>query len=710
MPRPRAPAGQASILVVDDRPENLTALEAVLEPVGCRIVTATSGQEALKLMLEQQFAVLLLDVHMPGMDGYEVASYVRKRHRTSTVPIIFLSAVSTSAEHVFRGYETGAVDYMVKPFDPVAIRSKVRVFIELNERGEEIRRQAELLRRRDLERAQRDAERQRHRRTALLDSLSLALEQRTDTDGRTATLVRSCVPELAELAIADIVRENQRPPATVLACSSKVEQTVLEGLLPIAGDRPPATRGADRRGRLVAELTHDEWLETVTGALGEHTWLALHPGSMIVVPLRLHRRQLGRLVLMRSRTSKPFGEDDLELAGEIAKRASLALETSRLYEVELDRSRTLQLSLLGSSQLTHPNVTSASSYVPGSAGLQVGGDWCDLIERDDGRILAVVGDVVGRGIRAATAMGKLRSAIGALALVTDDTATLLERLDRFAARIPEAELATVMCALIDPVEGTIDYSSAGHLPGLVVTPEGDSELLAGGRGFPLCVDPGAPRERGSRALPVGATLILFTDGLVEGRDSPIDAGIERLRLAACRYASDEPERLCDRLLETLVERPGDDIALVCVRLAPSPEEFVVWRFPALPNQVTAARHTLSAWLTSRGTADDLRRELEIAFTEACTNAVLHGYPGGEGTVVAQLRLDRDELTIRVSDSGGWTEPRRPRTEGGLGLGLIRALMDDVQIHGAAHGTTVVMRKQLRHASERVGDPLTQVAQ
>ena len=115
------PAEPASILVVDDRPENLTALEAVLEPLGCPIVTATSGSAALKLMLERQFAVILLDVFMPDMDGFEVASYIRSRHRTSATPIIFLSAVSTSAEHVFRGYETGAVDYIIKPFDPVAI-------------------------------------------------------------------------------------------------------------------------------------------------------------------------------------------------------------------------------------------------------------------------------------------------------------------------------------------------------------------------------------------------------------------------------------------------------------------------------------------------------------------------------------------------------------------------------------------------------------
>ncbi len=129
-------SGKAGILIVDDRVENLRALEAVLEPLGCRIVTACSGRDALKLLLEEQFAVILLDVQMPEMDGFETASYIRDRHRTRAIPIIFLSAVSTSADHVFRGYEAGAVDYIVKPIDPVAIRSKVRVFLELYERGE----------------------------------------------------------------------------------------------------------------------------------------------------------------------------------------------------------------------------------------------------------------------------------------------------------------------------------------------------------------------------------------------------------------------------------------------------------------------------------------------------------------------------------------------------------------------------------------------
>jgi serine phosphatase RsbU (regulator of sigma subunit)/CheY-like chemotaxis protein/anti-sigma regulatory factor (Ser/Thr protein kinase) len=682
------PPEPASILIVDDRPENLTALEAVLEPLDCPIVTATSGSDALKLMLERQFAVILLDVFMPDMDGFEVASYIRSRHRTRTTPIIFLSAVSTSAEHVFRGYETGAVDYIIKPFDPVAIRSKVRVFIELTQRGEEIRRQAELLRQRDFERVQREAEQRRHRRALLLDSLSLALEQRTDTEGRIEKLVQACVPELAQVAYAEVYAGEQSQAAHAVACADPHEQELLRGLLPLP--RHSSSPPRERRGRLAATLTRETWLQILPGAIGDHVWTLFSPESAIVVPLRLHKRRLGRLVLARG----AYGDEELELAAELARRASMALETSRLFEVERSRSRTLQLSLLGDSQLAHPIVTSASSYIPGTADLEVGGDWCDLIECDDGRILAVVGDVVGRGIRAAAAMGKLRSAIGALALMTDDTADLLQRLDRFAARIPEAELATAICALIDPANGTIDYSSAGHLPGLVVAPDGEWELLEGGRGFPLGVDPAAPREQGRATLPVGGTLILFTDGLVEGRDSPIDAGLERLRAAACTYAGEEPERLCDRLVDTLVDRPGDDIALVCVRLAAQPDEFAVWRFPAHANQVAAARHTLSAWLVARSVADATRADLELAFTEACTNAVLHAYGGRDGTIVAHVRLEGDELTIRVNDTGAWTERRGRRLEGGLGLNVIRALMDDVQIHGTAHGTTVVMQKRL----------------
>src|SRR5947209_2192783 len=127
------------VLLVDDRPENLVALEAVLAPLDCRLVRATSGSEALKRLLEDDFAVILLDVQMPELDGFETADYIKRRERTRSIPIIFVTAISKEEHHVFRGYEAGAVDYVFKPYDPVVLRSKVAVFVELWRAGRALR-------------------------------------------------------------------------------------------------------------------------------------------------------------------------------------------------------------------------------------------------------------------------------------------------------------------------------------------------------------------------------------------------------------------------------------------------------------------------------------------------------------------------------------------------------------------------------------------
>ncbi|HUZ82616.1 MAG TPA: ATP-binding protein [Gaiellaceae bacterium] len=135
-----------SLLLVDDRPQNLVALQAILEPLGHELVTASSGEEALRALLHRDdFAVILLDVQMPGMDGFEAAEVIKQRERTRVIPIIFLTALSKEERHVFRGYEVGAVDYVFKPFDPEILRAKVGVFVELWEKNHQIRAQAEQL-------------------------------------------------------------------------------------------------------------------------------------------------------------------------------------------------------------------------------------------------------------------------------------------------------------------------------------------------------------------------------------------------------------------------------------------------------------------------------------------------------------------------------------------------------------------------------------
>jgi len=138
--------GKARILLVDDRPENLLALEAILSSLDQALVRATSGEEALKALLAQDFALILLDVQMPGMDGFETASHIKRRERTRDIPIIFLTAINREPQQAFRGYAAGAVDYLAKPFDPWVLRAKVSVFIDLYLKNRQLKEQAELMR------------------------------------------------------------------------------------------------------------------------------------------------------------------------------------------------------------------------------------------------------------------------------------------------------------------------------------------------------------------------------------------------------------------------------------------------------------------------------------------------------------------------------------------------------------------------------------
>src|SRR5437879_88341 len=147
-----------NILLVDDRPENLLALEAILEPLHQNLLYAHSGEDALRQLLQHDVAVILLDVQMPELDGFETASLIKQRERTRHIPSIFVTAISKDEEQVSRGYSAGAVDYVFKPYSPDVLRSKVAVFIELHEKNAQLRRQAELLKEQELAELRRESE------------------------------------------------------------------------------------------------------------------------------------------------------------------------------------------------------------------------------------------------------------------------------------------------------------------------------------------------------------------------------------------------------------------------------------------------------------------------------------------------------------------------------------------------------------------------
>jgi PAS domain S-box-containing protein len=166
--RDAALIARAKILIVDDHPANLVALEAILSPLGHDLLRAQSGEEALKQILRHDFALILLDVQMSGMNGFDTAALVKQHPRSRHIPIIFITALSRDSEHVFQGYSQGAVDYLLKPVEPAILRSKAATFIDLHIKGETVKLQERILRRQEQEALERKSQ---HRFRSLLDSM-----------------------------------------------------------------------------------------------------------------------------------------------------------------------------------------------------------------------------------------------------------------------------------------------------------------------------------------------------------------------------------------------------------------------------------------------------------------------------------------------------------------------------------------------------------
>jgi PAS domain S-box-containing protein len=259
----------ASLLLVDDRPQNLLALQAILEPLGHELVTAASGAEALRVLLRRDdFAAILLDVQMPDLDGFETATVIKQRDRTSSIPIVFLTALSKDERHVFRGYEVGAVDYVFKPFDPELLRAKVSVFVELWQKTRQIREQAEQLAEQELAEVRREsAERYRQLADAMPQIVWTA-----DGEGLTTYYNRrwfeyTGLPEggISEQAWTAVVHPDDLP-----AVVARREQTLEDGGIFEVEYRFRSARGDYRwhLGRAIPirgeDGTIDFWIGTAT--------------------------------------------------------------------------------------------------------------------------------------------------------------------------------------------------------------------------------------------------------------------------------------------------------------------------------------------------------------------------------------------------------------------------------------------------------------
>ncbi|MGY1704320.1 SpoIIE family protein phosphatase [Geodermatophilus sp. SYSU D00697] len=421
-------------------------------------------------------------------------------------------------------------------------------------------------------------------RLAMIAEVSaVTAETLTAGKGEEAALQRlaeAVVPVLGDWAIVSLAGEDGRMRDVGSwhgdpAVRPTVERYASLRLAAIRPDAPVMRALASGRTLTVDDVAATVG-DTLTGEAAELFW-QLAPRTAVTLPLSARGRTLGALSVYRSPDRPRVGADDVAAAQEVASRMALALDNARLYEQQRSLAEGLQRSLLTEP----PSADSAEivvRYLPAVQVAEVGGDWYDAFLQPGGSTVLVIGDVVGHDTAAAAAMGQLRGMLRGIAHRPDvGPARVLADLD---AAIEGLGMRTMATAAVARVEQTpeqraagltsLRWSNAGHPPPLLLHADGRVEELAGERPeLMLGVDPAARRSEHVVTFRRGATVLLYTDGLVEGRDLPLDEGIARLRGALAELGSLPLEQFCDAVIERLrPEGLQDDIALVAIRLHP----------------------------------------------------------------------------------------------------------------------------------------------
>jgi PAS domain S-box-containing protein len=380
---------------------------------------------------------------------------------------------------------------------------------------------------------------------------------------------------------------------------------------------------------------------------------------------------------------------------DIHERKTMEGRLLEVYQREHRIAETLQRSLLPERLPQIDGLELAARYLPGTRGAAIGGDWYDVLERPDGRVALVVGDVVGHGLRAAATMGQLRNAFRAYGLVESSPAEVVARINRLVMSGVEDAMATVVYVVLDRETGELSFSAAGHPPPLVLAPDGP-RFLEGGRSVPIgASDPAVFREANA-VLPPGSSLLLYTDGLVERRDVGLEARLEQL--AEVAGAADEGlDALCDRVIDVVLGEgePGDDVALLAVRPLPVASERMSLTLPAEPGSLTGLRRRLARFLHATGASEAEQYELTLTICEAAGNAIEHAYGPGDATYEVEVTFASGELVAAVRDGGRWRDKRDDHR--GRGLAIIEQLMDHVDVATRDDGTVVTMRRRLTAA-------------
>ncbi len=438
------------------------------------------------------------------------------------------------------------------------------------------------------------------------------------------------------------------------------------------GDLPTATR------QMLASLRDGDLLTPNATKPGTAGIALQHPEGVLVVWMDLAEQ-------------RPFTLEDQTLLTVLAGRLGQGLQRVHQVDQQRETALALQHAILGPADLPHGF---AVRYQAASRPLQVGGDWFDIVDLDDGRIALIVGDCVGHGLAAATVMGQMRSACRALLFDNPSPAAALAGMDRFAARLPGAQCTTAVCAVLNRETGELVYSSAGHPPPILVHADGSTRMLDDGHTIALGVRSNWPRPEARVTIPARSTLLLYTDGLVERRRSALHHGISRAAALLQEGRTSTLDELANQIMSGLAPSGGyqDDVVLLLYR-HPAPLEL---KFPADVSQLAPARTALRTWLTQARVDPDQTVDVLVAAGEAVANAIEHGHRHTpEGTIVLGATALVDQVQLTITDTGSWKPPQpAAETNRGRGIALMRGLMQDVTIRPGSAGTTVQLSARI----------------
>ncbi|MEY2420595.1 MAG: hypothetical protein QOI95_662 [Acidimicrobiaceae bacterium] len=335
--------------------------------------------------------------------------------------------------------------------------------------------------------------------------------------------------------------------------------------------RPTALFGPTFHGEEVV-CVEDVLEDPRYGLSGPH--FGMPPGhlavrSYLAVPVVSRGEVLGGLFFGHGEPSR-FGDTEVRAALGIAAHAAVAVQNARLYANQRAAAETLQRSLLPDRLPAIAGMELAARYLPGGPGLEVGGDWYDAFGLPNGALALVMGDVIGRGVSAASLMGQLRNGLRAYAIEGHPAAGVIGRLNELACGLGLGYVATVVFAVLDPQRGELRIANAGHPPPLLISGDRTTAFIDAAPGLPLGVQTGARYVEATVALPPGTAVAMYTDGLVERRTLSLDEGLANLERAASEAPADS-EQMCAHILDCAPAGDGalsDDTALLIVRRLP----------------------------------------------------------------------------------------------------------------------------------------------